>query len=148
MNNSYSINDNSFITINNLINKRDFATAESLLNSYIDKNADYHYLYSLLLEKKAWFDESLNHLKIAVSLSPNNTLYKESLITLMGRHRHYSHDYYHNGYRRRNRGCACCCCDDCCDCCDCCDCGNFSCCDLICLDQCCECMGGDLIDCI
>ncbi|WP_297714050.1 molecular chaperone DnaJ [Clostridium sp.] len=142
MDNSYSINNNSFITINNLINKRDFDTAEGLLNSSIDKNADYHYLYSLLLEKKAWFDESLKHLKIAVSLSPNNTLYKESLITLMGRHRHYSDDYYHNGYRRRNRGCACCCCDDCCDC------GNFSCCDLICLDQCCECMGGDLIECI
>lgn len=144
MDNLYSINNKSFITINDLINKRDFIRAENLLNSYKEKNADYHYLYSLLLEKKAWFDESLKHLKKAVSLSPTNTLYKESLITLMGRHRHYSDDYYRNGYRRRNRGCACCCCD----CCDCCDCGNFSCCDLICLDQCCECMGGDLIDCI
>ena len=135
MNTLYSINNNSFTTINNLINKRDFSSAENLLNSYIDKNADYHYLYSLLLEKKAWFDEALNHLKIAVSLSPNNTLYKESLITLMSRHRRYSDDYYNSGYRRRNRGCACCCCCD-------------DCCDLICLDQCCECMGGDLIDCI
>lgn len=143
MTNPHSINSNSFTIINNLINKRDFSSAERLLDSYIDKNADYHYLYSLLLEKKAWFDEALNHLKIAVSLSPNNTLYKESLITLMSRHRRYSDDYYNSGYRRRNRGCACCCCCD-----DCCDCGNFSCCDLICLDQCCECMGGDLIDCI
>ena len=145
MNSSYSINNNSFITINNLINKRDFDTAEGLLNSYIERNADYHYLYSILLEKKAWFDEALSHIKTAVSLSPNNTLYKNHLISLMSRHRHYSDDYYNNGYRRRNRGCSCCCCDDCCDCCDC---GNFSCCDLICLDQCCECMGGDLIDCI
>ena len=141
MNNSYSIDNNSFTTINNLINKREFSSAESLLNSYIDKNADYHYLYSLLLEKKAWFEESLNHLKKAIYLSPNNALYKESLINLLSRHRHYSDDYYNNGYRKRSRGCACCC-DDCCDC------GNFSCCDLICLDQCCECMGGDLIDCI
>ena len=142
MNNSYSIDNNSFTTINNLINKREFSSAESLLKSYIDKNADYHYLYSLLLEKKAWFEESLNHLKKAIYLSPNNALYKESLINLLSRHRHYSDDYYNNGYRKRSRGCACCCCDDCCDC------GNFSCCDLICLDQCCECMGGDLIDCI
>ena len=43
MNNLYSINNNSFTTINNLINKRDFSSAENLLNSYIDKNADYHY---------------------------------------------------------------------------------------------------------
>ena len=35
MDNSYSINNNSFIAINNLINKRDFDTAEVLLNSYI-----------------------------------------------------------------------------------------------------------------
>ena len=39
MNNSYSIDNNSFTTINNLINKREFSSAESLLNSYIDKNA-------------------------------------------------------------------------------------------------------------
>ena len=97
MTNPHSINSNSFTIINNLINKRDFSSAERLLDSYIDKNADYHYLYSLLLEKKAWFDESLNHLKIAVSLSPNNTLYKEKLITLMSRHRHYSDNYYNNG---------------------------------------------------
>ena len=30
MDNLYSINNNSFITINNLINKRDFDTAEDL----------------------------------------------------------------------------------------------------------------------
>lgn len=143
MDNSYYINNNSFNTINNLINKGEFSLAENLLNSHLDKNADYHYLYSILLEKKAWFEESLNHLKIAISLSPNNTLYKEKFINLIGRHRHYSDDYYNNCYRRHNRGCACCCCDDCC-----CDCGHFSCCDLICLDQCCECMGGDLIECI
>ena len=109
MNNSYSIDNNSFTTINNLINKREFSSAESLLNSYIDKNADYHYLYSLLLEKKAWFEESLNHLKKAIYLSPNNALYKERLINLLSRHRHYSDDYYNNGYRKRSRGCACCC---------------------------------------
>ena len=82
------------------------------------------------------------------SLTPGQQvvkIVKDELISLMGRHRYYSDDYYNNSYRRRNRGCSCCCCDDCCDCCDC---GNFSCCDLICLDQCCECMGGDLIDCI
>ena len=113
-----------------------------IINAVNNKNAEYHYLYSLLLQKQAWFEESLEHLKKAISLSPSNSIYKEALISLMSRHRHYSDDYYGSGYRR-NSGCSCCCCDDCC-----CDCGNFSCCDLICLDQCCECMGGDLISCI
>ena len=49
MDNSYYINNNSFNTINNLINKREFSLAENLLNSHLDKNADYHYLYSILL---------------------------------------------------------------------------------------------------
>ena len=139
MNDLHSINDN----FNYLINNRDFLSAENLLKSYPNKNAHYHFLYSLLLEKRSWFDASLEHLKTAIALEPNNYLYNESLISLMRRHKHYSDDYYNNSYRRRSNGCACCCCDDCC-----CDCGNFSCLDLICLDQCCECMGGDLIDCI
>lgn len=140
---SNSIDTNTFNKINSLIAEKKYLSAQELLNSITNKNADYHYLYGLLLEKKAWFDESLNHFKTAVSLSPDNALYKNGLISLMSRHRRYSDDYYNGGYRRRGHGCSCCCCDDCC-----CDCGNFSCCDLICLDQCCECMGGDLIDCI
>ena len=139
---SYSIDKNTYDTIYNLIEERNFSCAQKMLNSFNNKDATYHYLYGLLLEKKAWFDESLNHFKLAVSLSPDNNSYKESLISLMSRHRRYSDDYYNSGYRRRSHGCSCCCCDDCCSC------GNFSCCDLICLDQCCECMGGDLIDCI
>ena len=136
-------NEVLFNTINNLVNNINYTEAENILSSIKEKNSDYHYLYGLILKKKAWFDESLYHLKKAVNLSPSNELYKNELISLMRRHRHYADDYYNNGYRRRNRGCACCCCDDCC-----CDCGNFSCCDLICMDKCCECIGGDLISCI
>ena len=137
-----SMNNNMYTKILSLINEKDLIPAENLLKEANIKTHEYHYLNSLILEKKAWFDTALEELKLAITLAPDNLFYKDSLISLMGRHRHYSDDYY-DGYRRRNRGCSCCCCDYCC-----CDCGNFSCCDLICLDQCCECMGGDLIDCI
>ena len=132
----------NYASVQNLINISDFSSAESILKNNPCNDSTWHYLYSKVLLSKQWFDESLNHFKIAVSLSPDNNSYKESLISLMSRHIRYSDDYYNSGYRRRSHGCSCCCCDDCCDC------GNFSCCDLICLDQCCECMGGDLIDCI
>lgn len=145
MENSLNKNESLFNIINTLIINRNYIEAENILNSTTNRNSEYHYLYGLILKNKAWFDAALPHFKKAVLLSPNNTQYKDELISLMGRHRYYSDDYYNNSYRRRNHGCSCCCCDDCCDCCDC---GNFSCCDLICLDQCCECMGGDLIDCI
>lgn len=130
-------------TIKNLILDKEYDKAENLLKNSDTNTSEYHYLYGILLQKKSWFESALSHMKLAVKLSPENSVYTDSLISLMGRHRRYSDDYYDSGYRRRNRGSSCCCCCD-----DCCDCGNFSCCDLICLDQCCECMGGDLIDCI
>lgn len=132
----------NYSLVMHLISRNDFNNAERLLNENPCDDSSWHYLYSKILLYKQWFDESLNHLKIACTLSPDNLIYKNELITLFGRGRRYSDDYYRSGYRQRNRGCSCCCCDDCC-----CDC-NFSCCDLICLDSCCECMGGDLIDCI
>ena len=136
------INENYFSNIYTLIENKNFISAENLLNNLSNKDDKYYYFYSLLFEKKAWFDTSLNFLNKAISINPNNSLYKDRLLEMSRRHHRYSDNYYNGGYRR-HRGCSCCCCDDCC-----CDCGNFSCCDLICLDQCCECMGGDLIDCI
>lgn len=125
----------------NLINSKKLSIAEEKLTEVIDDSPEWHYLYSKLLTSKAWFDSAKKHLEVALTLDPNNLTYKNELILLLGRHRHYSDEYHRRGYRR-SHGCSCCCCDDCC-----CD-SHFSCCDLICLDQCCECMGGDLIDCI
>ena len=128
----------NYALIQNLININDYTTAELLLKSNPCNDSIWHYLYSKVLLSKQWFDEALNHLKIANDLSPNNSIYKDDLVNFFGRGKRYSDDYNRSGYRHHNRGCSCCCCDDC----------NFSCCDLICLDTCCECMGGDLIDCI
>lgn len=125
----------------NLIKNKNLSTAEEKLKEFNDYSPEWHYLYSKLLTSKAWFDSAMRHLELALNSDTNNITYKNELIYLIGRHRHYSDKYYKHGYKR-SHGCACCCCDDCC-----CDC-NLSCCDLICLDQCCECMGGDFIDCI
>lgn len=139
-----SINNgnNLILQMEDLINNKKITAAEKLLASLKDNSALYHYLSGKLFLAKSWYDSSKEHLELAVSMAPENSLYKEEYLKLMGRHRHYEDDYYRHGYHRHNRGCSCCCCDDCC-----CD-THFSCCDLICLDQCCECMGGDLIDCI
>ena len=134
----------NYTSIQNLININDFSKAEYILKTNPCNDSNWHYLYSKVLLSKQWFDEALNHLKIASDLSPDNSIYKDELINFFGRGRRYSDDYYRSGYRRRKHGCACCCDDCCCDCCDC----DISCLDLICLDSCCECMGGDLIDCI
>ena len=124
--------------IEGLIKKGKHALAESKLQGIAARDARWHFLYSLILLNKAWFDSAKQELQTATLLSPANNTYKEALIKLMGRHYNYSDDYYRRPHHH-NRGCCCCCGDGCCE---------FSCCDLICLDSCCECMGGDLIDCI
>lgn len=128
----------TFEEIQTLISANNLSVAESHLNTFTEKTAKWHYLYSLIALKKSWFDSALSHLETAISLAPNETLYAETKAALMSRHHPYSDDYYHRPRRRHND--CCCCCDDCCC--------QFDCCDLICLDTCCECMGGDLISCI
>ncbi len=131
----------SYRTIYDCIQTRDFVQAESILNQMPSRTDKWHFFYSQLLLKKAWFSSARAHLEQAIALNPNETLYTQTLAKLMGRNQYYS-DGYQNTRRNRRNHCLCCC--DCCDCCDC----DISCCDLICLDSCCECMGGDLIECI
>lgn len=140
MNTADTCNSLLFDDVQELINQKNYRIAEEKLNAIPLKNGEWHFLYSVILVARAWFDSAKEHLEQAVHLDPLNQTYQEALAKLSHRHQHYSDDYYREPYRRRHNSCCCCC--------DCCDCGNFSCCDLICLDSCCECMGGDLIDCI
>lgn len=111
--------------------------AEKAILSYNSHSAEWNYVYSLILQKKGWFDSALNHLIAAINLDPNNKLYAENLEILESRHHNYSNNYYRTTRHHRHSSCCCCCCD--CDDCDCCM-------KLWCADSCCECMGGDLID--
>lgn len=124
--------------ISALISNKHFDLAEQKLNGLSNRDDKWHYLYSLILIQKSWFESAKEHLHQAISMNPENQLYRKNLAKLMGYGRHYSSSYHHRPhYRRRS---SCCCCGDCC--------GDISCCDLICADTCCECMGGDLISCI
>lgn len=140
MTQSENISLNFYEEIKLMIENGKHTLAEAKLKAENEKTSEWHFLYSLILIQKTWFDSAKEHLQRAVELSPENAHYKNVLAKLMSRYHHYSDDYYRRPYYRRRRGCCCCCCDD--------DCCHFSCCDLICLDSCCECMGGDLIECI
>lgn len=128
-----------YLPIEKLIDEQRYELAEVSLKSIQTEDAHWHFLYSLILLHKAWFDSAKSHLEKAITLAPNCIAYQETLTKLMSRHRPYGDPYYNSPHYRRRSGCCCCCGDGCCD---------FNCCDLICLDTCCECMGGDLISCI
>ncbi|MGL6173854.1 MAG: molecular chaperone DnaJ [Cellulosilyticaceae bacterium] len=128
--------------ISKLIHSQNYAEAENKLTTLTTQDDKWHYLYSIILFQKSWFDSAKKHLETAITLNPTNKTYEKTLAKFMGRPHTYSDDYYKSPHYRRRSGCCCCCC--CCD--D--DCCHISCCDLICADTCCECMGGDLISCI
>ena len=130
-NNSYSNYSNdsySLSEIRRLIQSRNFAEAERRLNSIQNRNAEWNFLYGVILTNKGWFDAGLNHIQTAVNMDPNNFEYRQTLNSLHQRTSAYSGNYYRTTGGSSANACDCCM-------------------NLWCLDTMCECMGGDLIGC-
>lgn len=131
--NSNSSNNNSndayaLSEIRRLIQSRNFSEAERRLNSIQNRNAEWNFLYGVILTNKGWFDAGLNHIQTAVNMDPNNFEYRQTLNSLHQRTSAYSGNYYRTTGNSSTNACDCCI-------------------NLWCLDSICECMGGDLIGC-
>lgn len=133
--NSYNSSSNNnpndtyaFQEIRTLIQSKNFQAAEIKLNSIQNKNAEWNFLYGVLLTNKGWFDGGLKHIQIAVNMDPNNFEYRQTLNSLHQRTSNYSNNYYRTTGANSANACDCCI-------------------NLWCLDSMCECMGGDLIGC-
>lgn len=124
---SYS-GSSDFNEIRRSIQTGNYAFAESKLNSISNRNAEWHYLFGVVLLNKGWYDSALEHLNTAVSMDPNNFEYRQALNSLRQRGNSYSNPYYRTRNTNNSDMCSCCI-------------------DLWCLDTLCECAGGDLIGC-
>ena len=128
-NSSSSDNSYMFSEIRRLIQSGNFAEAENKLNSISNnRNAEWNFLYGVLLTNKGWFDAGLKHIQTAVNMDPNNFEYRQTLNSLHQRTQAYSNNYYRTTGSNNANACDCCI-------------------NLWCLDSICECMGGDLIGC-
>ena len=132
-NNSYNYSKNSsdsyaLSEVRRLIQGRQFSAAEAKLNSISNRNAEWNFLYGVILSNKGWYDGALKYLQTAVSMDPNNFEYKQALNSLNQRSQSYGGNFYRQTGRNNS---------DTLDCC-------FN---LWCLDSLCECAGGDLIGC-
>lgn len=128
--NSSSNNSNysNFSEIRNLIQMKRFQEAEMKLNSINTRNAEWNFLYGVVLTNKGWFDVGVNHIRTAVNMDPNNFEYRQTLNSITQRTNAYSTNYYRTTGANNANACDCCI-------------------NLVCLDSICECMGGDLIGC-
>lgn len=128
-NNSSSYNSSyDFNEIRRYMQMGNYAAAEAKLNSISNRNAEWNFLYGVLLTNMGRFDQGLSYIQTAVNMEPNNFEYRQTLNSLYQRTRNYSNNYYRTIGINNSDVCE-------------------MCINLWCLDSICECMGGDLIGC-
>lgn len=128
---SYSSGDaSSYPQIRRMINEGRYAEAELNLDAInlSSRNAEWHYLKSVVLLRRGWMYDALNHVDIACSMDPSNEEYRQLKINLQR-----GAGSYGRSYRTQTGASECSGCDVCTT--------------LVCADCLCECCGGDLIRC-
>ncbi len=65
-----------------LIKNGDITGAQAKLDDVTNRNAEWHYLQSVVFYKKNWMNESKKQLEIALSLEPNNVKYSDDYAKL------------------------------------------------------------------
>lgn len=73
---------NEFVEVEMLIKKGDISSAQSKLDDIIDRNAEWHYLQSVIFYKKNWINESKKQLEIALNMEPHNNKYTDAYTRL------------------------------------------------------------------
>ena len=128
-NNTNAYGDTGFTRIRRLINANRINEAETLLNGMntSERNAEWHFLMSLIFYRKGWLQDARNEINTACSMDPYNQEYRAF-------QQRMSSGSYQSPYAGMNTNSAQCTGCDICQ-------------GLLCADCCCECMGGDLIRC-
>ena len=68
-----------FAEIETALKSGDVTTAQQKLDLFDERNAEWHYLQSVVFYKKNWINESKKQLEIAVDMAPNVQKYKDAL---------------------------------------------------------------------
>ncbi|MBR2498320.1 MAG: hypothetical protein IKB67_01215 [Clostridia bacterium] len=71
-----------FSDVTNYIKNGDITKAQQLLDDITDRNAEWHYLQSVVFYKKNWINESKKQLEIALTMEPHNAKYADELTKL------------------------------------------------------------------
>lgn len=135
--NGYSRNSNSntygnagetgFSRVRRLISSGRIDEAEVLLNGMSERNAEWHFLMSLVLYRKGWLQDARSEINLACQMDPYNQEYR----SFQQRMNSGAYSSPYSGMNTNTGGCSAC---DVCQ-------------GLLCADCCCECMGGDCIRC-
>lgn len=89
----------NFSEVETLIKKGDISAAQEILDDINERNAEWHYLQSVIFYKKNWFNESKKQLEIALSLEPHNVKYSEDFAKLKQKLEYNEKQFKSNGKR-------------------------------------------------
>ena len=105
MNKDYSNGGQGVSSVEQLIKEGKLDKAQEMLDSITDRNAEWHYLQSVLFYKKNWINESKKQLEIALKLDPGNKKYIADYKKLMDNMAFQEQQFRSgNGYNNANSG--------------------------------------------
>lgn len=76
---------NAFEEVTELIKKGDIVGAQEKLDSFNERNAEWHYLQSVVFYRKNWINESKKQLEIAMQMDSGNAKYRDAYEKLRSR---------------------------------------------------------------
>lgn len=71
--------DKDYTSIQQLITDNKLDEAQQMLDERVTRDAEWHYMQSILFYKRNWFLESKKQLELACQMEPDNARYKQSL---------------------------------------------------------------------
>lgn len=97
-----NFDDNGLLKqVDEALKANDLSKAQSLLDSFDQRGAEWHYLQSVVYYKKNWVNECKKQLEIASSLDPDNKKYKDTYQRLLDKinsaNARSSDDWNHSG---------------------------------------------------
>lgn len=95
-NNASDRSAEDFTDIENAIKSGNLSAAQSGLDDITDRNAEWHYLQSVVFYKKNWINESKKQLEIAMNMDPHNEKYADSY-TKLKQKIDYNEKQFHSG---------------------------------------------------
>lgn len=73
------VEDDNYVAIQDLITAGKLDEAQTKLDERVSRDAEWHYIQSILFYKRNWFLESKKQLELACQMEPGNVRYKQSL---------------------------------------------------------------------
>ena len=97
---------NNTTEIERLIKEGDLNKAQQILDDFSERDAQWHYLQSVVFYKKNWINDSKKQLEVALNMDPDNEKYKDSYQKLLAKI-NSNNQYFHSGnanYSNTNNG--------------------------------------------